>query len=43
MNILFRKNTFTVQSVYFETPISVKKNPKSLQKKLKSLSESDRK
>ena len=41
MNVLFWKNI--VQSVHFETPISVKKNPKSLQKKHKISSESDRK
>ena len=41
MNVLFWKSI--VQSVHFETPISVKKNPKSLQKKHKISSESDRK
>ena len=41
MNVLFWKSI--VQSVHFETPISVKKNPKSLQKKHKISSETDRK
>ena len=41
MNILFRENT--LQSVHFETPISVKKNPKSLQKKHKIPSVRDQK